>query len=262
MKTKKFISALLAIAVMLSALNLGTLYITADETTTPLETTEEPDDTTEPPETTEEPDDTTEPPETTADEPDEPDLPEFALGDVDGNGHIDIFDVLEILKYLVGATSAITDDYRAWRAALITGRDEPSRCDAHQILRFLERRPNLIEGSGRGCIEYDTNHDGVVDINDALDILKFLVGMSSATHPNNNYVYPFEKPRGKALLPCLQNTEWVKGGNIPTIFDVLEILKYIVGIPGKVTVETHGNEQFAVMEDLNSLMRQLNEFDN
>jgi len=56
----------------------------------------------------------------------------------------------------------------------------------------------------------DVNGDGVININDALEILKFLAGVASVV------------------------TEQPGAANAPTINDALEILKRLAGLPNDI----------------------------
>ena len=56
-----------------------------------------------------------------------------------------------------------------------------------------------------------------IEISDALEVLKYIVGLESVIANCENAF----------------NAARITGGDMPTIKDVLEILKYIVGIDGK-----------------------------
>jgi uncharacterized repeat protein (TIGR02543 family) len=75
----------------------------------------------------------------------------FKLGDVDGNGKVQIADALEIFKYLAGMKNKIKEggrDSNAWRAALITPASQksgkPAIGDALEILKNLAGMKSLI----------------------------------------------------------------------------------------------------------------------
>jgi hypothetical protein len=65
-------------------------------------------------------------------------------GDVNGDGEINIFDALEILKYLAGMENLIVPESYAWRAARVTGGDEPVIFDALEILKMLAGMESVI----------------------------------------------------------------------------------------------------------------------
>ena len=78
--------------------------------------------------------------------------PEFISGRVLGNDtDPTIFDVLEILKFLVGMDGVIKSgghDSRAWQAALITEesklRGEPSIFDVLEVLKYIVGMDSLV----------------------------------------------------------------------------------------------------------------------
>jgi hypothetical protein len=79
---------------------------------------------------------------TTATEP----VPSRDLGDIDGNGHIQITDALEILKFLAGLSSLLTTDPDAMTAARITV-ETPANPTIHCVLEILKKLaglPNLL----------------------------------------------------------------------------------------------------------------------
>ena len=72
--------------------------------------------------------------------------PNYRLGYINGDDEITIFDVLEILKYLVGIPSKISDDENAVFAARIVNSDEgPTIFDAMEILKYLVGIENMID---------------------------------------------------------------------------------------------------------------------
>ena len=71
----------------------------------------------------------------------------FIPGDVDGSGTIGIGDVLEILKFLAGMSSTISDGGKgspAWEAALIVSKERPAIGDALEILKYLAKMTSLL----------------------------------------------------------------------------------------------------------------------
>jgi hypothetical protein len=74
----------------------------------------------------------------------------MCLGDVNGNGEIDIGDALELLKYLAGLDSVIPreiitwEDERTWNAARVRNMPEPEIEDALEILKHLAGLPSQI----------------------------------------------------------------------------------------------------------------------
>ena len=63
----------------------------------------------------------------------------YRCGDIGGNGRIEIFDSLEVLKYLQGLTNLIDNDVRSRRAALICRHvGEVSIFDNLEILKYLQ----------------------------------------------------------------------------------------------------------------------------
>ncbi|MCL1881962.1 MAG: peptidoglycan DD-metalloendopeptidase family protein [Oscillospiraceae bacterium] len=68
------------------------------------------------------------------------------LGDVNGNGGIDIGDALAVLRYLVELSSHIGVCENARHASLIVSEGNPTINDALQILRYLVDLPNAITG--------------------------------------------------------------------------------------------------------------------
>src|SRR6185369_12003179 len=72
-------------------------------------------------------------------------VPVIVAGDINGDGMVDISDVLKILQIAVGLTAATSDDYpRADMAPLVDGQPSP---------------------------------DGIIDISDALVVLEKTVGL-------------------------------------------------------------------------------------
>jgi hypothetical protein len=78
---------------------------------------------------------------------------QFALGDVDGKDGVTIMDALEILKYLVGMTSTMTDEAnpdreKSMRAAKITVKDDeiPTIMCVLEILKYLVGMTSLVDG--------------------------------------------------------------------------------------------------------------------
>lgn len=69
----------------------------------------------------------------------------------------------------------------------------------------------------------DVNGDGVVDIKDVLEILKFLSDMPSAITDNNAFDAAINAARVVS-----------SAGENPTINDALEILKYLAGLPSEI----------------------------
>ena len=69
-------------------------------------------------------------------------------GDVDGNGSVTIADALEILKYLAGMTSVVSEvNPEAWNVARITGEDTPVIADALEILKLLARMSSVLNNA-------------------------------------------------------------------------------------------------------------------
>jgi len=69
----------------------------------------------------------------------------YRIGDVDGNGLVEIADALAILRYCVGMSSPIDNNPDAKRAASIIKRNgEPEVADALQILRYAVDLSNVI----------------------------------------------------------------------------------------------------------------------
>jgi hypothetical protein len=68
------------------------------------------------------------------------------LGDVNGDGTVNIGDVIEILKSLAGMKNIINDCNNAEQAAFITGGEKPTIADAVEILRYLAGMTNRITG--------------------------------------------------------------------------------------------------------------------
>jgi hypothetical protein len=69
------------------------------------------------------------------------------LGDVNGNGIIDIGDAVEILRYLAGMTNAIENNPQAFQAALVVSPREgrlPNISDVVEILRYLAGMSSAI----------------------------------------------------------------------------------------------------------------------
>jgi Leucine-rich repeat (LRR) protein len=84
----------------------------------------------------------------------------FSMGDVNGDGKVDVLDAIQILRYLVGLPSVLCGQQPfpqgvtgttadALRAAVIVklGADVPEVGDAIQILRNLVGLPNFLDGS-------------------------------------------------------------------------------------------------------------------
>jgi hypothetical protein len=74
---------------------------------------------------------------------------DYALGDITGDRWIDIFDALEILKYLAGMESRIQPNTRAFRAALITEAEQPTIFDALEILKYIARMDSKLDPENR-----------------------------------------------------------------------------------------------------------------
>jgi N-acetylmuramoyl-L-alanine amidase len=75
---------------------------------------------------------------------------EFDKGDIDGNGDIDIQDVLELLRFLSGGDSKINHSGRALKASLIAdipGRTKPGIIDVLELLKYLAGIKNNAIGS-------------------------------------------------------------------------------------------------------------------
>jgi hypothetical protein len=75
---------------------------------------------------------------------------DFMLGDVNGDGVIDMYDALELLSYLGNAPSGsvIKTDERAREAARVLGNSTLSIHDALEILKFMNGLNSAIEGDG------------------------------------------------------------------------------------------------------------------
>ena len=149
---------------------------------------------------------------------------------------IRIGDLLEVMRYMMGMTSVLDKCPRAFKASLITGDKEPTICDIYQFVWYMNRFPNSIEKGGAPCASHmynitHRNHPDQVDIFEALFLLKYLGGMPP-----------------KFSFPCFYKTQWVKGGNEPTIFDVLEILKYVIGANSRVETVID-NEMSELLDD-------------
>ncbi|MCL2696891.1 MAG: hypothetical protein FWE74_02275 [Oscillospiraceae bacterium] len=69
----------------------------------------------------------------------------YALGDVNGDGAVTTADALEILKYIAGLESTITDNPQALVAASITA-DAPTTACALAILRFVAELIDTLDG--------------------------------------------------------------------------------------------------------------------
>ncbi|MCL2755405.1 MAG: hypothetical protein FWD35_06800 [Oscillospiraceae bacterium] len=66
---------------------------------------------------------------------------------IDGNT-VTVADALEILRFVVGLTNAISDngsESRQWKAALVTGGEEPQIDDALQILRYVVKLSSVFD---------------------------------------------------------------------------------------------------------------------
>ncbi|MCL1866423.1 MAG: hypothetical protein FWF82_03330 [Oscillospiraceae bacterium] len=68
------------------------------------------------------------------------------LGDIDGDGNVDINDALNILKYLAKLDCAVSENDCNYSSALITS-DIPTINDALEILKKLAKLPNKIDGT-------------------------------------------------------------------------------------------------------------------
>jgi hypothetical protein len=78
--------------------------------------------------------------------PKPPELLEL-LGDVNGDGTVDINDAVEILKYVVGLDSVIAEGNIAWKNALIVSETEPGIEDALEILKYMVGLENALEAN-------------------------------------------------------------------------------------------------------------------
>ncbi|MCR5717900.1 MAG: carbohydrate-binding protein [Oscillospiraceae bacterium] len=114
-----------------------------ETTETPTETTEASTETTEAPtETTEAPTETTEAPTETTEVPTETvtDAPkEIVYGDLNGDGNVDIMDVIVINKYIIGATKLSDDAEQAADA------NQDGNVDSNDALLILKRAVNIIK---------------------------------------------------------------------------------------------------------------------
>jgi hypothetical protein len=72
------------------------------------------------------------------------------MGDVDLDGKVTIEDAIEILKQIVGLANVIDGNPAALERALVTGEEIPAINDALEILKFLVDLDSLIEF---GCLE-------------------------------------------------------------------------------------------------------------
>jgi hypothetical protein len=74
---------------------------------------------------------------------------EFLLGDVNGDGKVDIKDALEILKYLAKLPSVLDDGGNAVKNALVydPGMENPTMLDVIEILKHLAKLPSRIDTS-------------------------------------------------------------------------------------------------------------------
>ncbi|MCL2036531.1 MAG: glycoside hydrolase family 11 protein [Oscillospiraceae bacterium] len=66
------------------------------------------------------------------------------IGDVDGNGTIAIADALEILKFLAGMNSMLSDPV-AYDNARITGGEKPAIADVLEILKYLAKMNSMLD---------------------------------------------------------------------------------------------------------------------
>jgi aryl-phospho-beta-D-glucosidase BglC (GH1 family) len=82
-----------------------------------------------------------------------------AVGDVNNDGTVDIFDALEILKMLAGMQSVVVRGTPAWKSAQIaTGSltaDTPDIFDALEILKMLAGMQHEIPAAGFGMTSFD-----------------------------------------------------------------------------------------------------------
>jgi hypothetical protein len=76
------------------------------------------------------------------------------------------------------------------------------------------------------CLIGDVDNNGIVNINDALEILKFLANIEGNLIDTDETAL-----RHSLILPASKESI---GGGKPTILDVLEILKYLAGIPSEI----------------------------
>jgi hypothetical protein len=78
----------------------------------------------------------------------------------------------------------------------------------HVNFRAIRR---LIEPHALG----DVNGDGIISIADAIQILRFVAGLSSVIEPDN----------------AAWNSALITGGDRPNVNDAVQILRYLVWLP-------------------------------
>jgi hypothetical protein len=185
-----------------------------------------------------------------------PTVEPFSSGDVNGDGIICMNDATEILSWLSGSQKSILfDDPRAWDAALILSDEAPTINDAIAIVSYAVGIPNAIGVNLGGhcdccceqcnyvfedkwgignvpwtvnsmicrCFKGDVNGDGVVNIHDALEILKYVSGVDTLIRARNDNDNP-------SIWLNAQVTANSRETDEITVFDAIEILKYIAGM--------------------------------
>ncbi|MCL1866232.1 MAG: hypothetical protein FWF82_02365, partial [Oscillospiraceae bacterium] len=70
----------------------------------------------------------------------------YLLGDVTGTGTVGIDDALEILRFLAKLPNVIDGNESAKDAACIVSEDVPGISDALEVLKKLAKLPNVIDG--------------------------------------------------------------------------------------------------------------------